>query len=72
MSNFSCDAVAFDNPSVFSEDWENPESAYTHGTLDYELDRDLKLLRVARDDSGSGASSPSMTPYRGISSGPRQ
>ncbi|KAF9788712.1 hypothetical protein BJ322DRAFT_656213 [Thelephora terrestris] len=63
MSNFSWDAVTSDNLSVFSEDdWEDLESAYTHETLDYELDRDLKLLRMARDDSDSSASSPSTTP----------
>jgi len=66
MSNFSWDAMTSDNLSVFSEeDWEDLESAYTHDTLDYELDRDLKLLRVARGDSDSSASSsPSSTPPR--------
>lgn len=63
MSNFSWDAMTSDNLSVFSEeDWEDLESAYTHDTLDYELDRDLKLLRIARNDSDSTASSPSTTP----------
>ena len=64
MSNFSWDAMTSDNLSVFSEeDWEDLESAYTHDTLDYELDRDLKFLRVARNDSdSSAASSPSTTP----------
>jgi len=63
MSNFSWDAMASDDLSVFSEeDWEDLESAYTHDTLDYELDRDLKLLRVARSGSDSSASSPSTTP----------
>lgn len=63
MSNFSWDAMTSDNLSDFSEeDWEDLESAYTHDTLDYELDRDLKLLRVARNDSDSNASSPSTTP----------
>ena len=64
MSNFSWDAMTSDNLSTFSEeDWEDLESAYTHDTLDYELDRDLKLLRIARGDSGSNAStSPSTTP----------
>ena len=64
MSNFSWDAMTSDNLSDFSEeDWEDLESAYTHDTLDYELDRDLKLLRVARNDSDSSASSsPSTTP----------
>ena len=63
MSNFSWDAM--DNLSVFSEeDWEDLESAYTHDTLDYELGRDLELLRVARNDSGSSVSPPSTTPPR--------
>jgi hypothetical protein len=62
MSNFSWDAMTSDNLSVCSEDWEDLESAYTHDTLDYELDRDLKLLRMARNDSNSSASSPSTTP----------
>ena len=64
MSNLSWDAMTSDNLSVFSEeDWEDLESDYTHDTLDYELDRDLKLLRVARADSDSSASpSPSTTP----------
>jgi hypothetical protein len=64
MSDFSWDAMTSDNLSTFSgEDWEDLESAYTHDTLDYELDRDLKLLRVAGEDSGSSAStSPSTTP----------
>jgi len=63
MSNFSWDAMDLDNLSVFSgEDWEDLESAYTHDTSDYDLDRDPKLLRVTRDDSGSSASSPSTTP----------
>ena len=63
MSDFSWDAMTSDNLSVFSEeDWEDLESAYTHDTTDYELDQDLKLLRVARDDSGPGAPSPSTTP----------
>ncbi|KAF9777617.1 hypothetical protein BJ322DRAFT_1106743 [Thelephora terrestris] len=48
------------------EDWEDLESAYTHDTLDDELDWDLKPLRMARDDSASCASSPS-TPRRGHS-----
>jgi len=64
MSNFSWDAMTSDNLSDFSEeDWEDLESAYTHDTLDYELDRDLKLLRIARQDSDSSStSSPSSTP----------
>jgi len=63
MSNFSWDAMTSDNLSVFSEDWEDLESAYTHDTLDYELDRDLKLLQIARNDSDSSASSsPSTSP----------
>ncbi|KAF9652269.1 hypothetical protein BDM02DRAFT_2899345 [Thelephora ganbajun] len=63
MSNFSWDAMTSDNLSVFSEeDWEDLESAYTHDTLDYELDRDLRLLRIARNDSDSSTSSPSTTP----------
>ena len=63
MSNFSWDALTSDNLSVFDEeDWEDLESAYTHDTLDYELDRDLKLLRMARGDSESTGSSPSTTP----------
>ena len=64
MSNFSWDAMTSDDFSVFSEeDWEDLESAYTHDTLDYELDRDLKLLRVARNDSDSStSSSPSTSP----------
>ena len=63
MSNFSWDALTSDNLSVFDEeDWEDLESAYTHDTLDYELDRDLKLLRMARNDSDSSSSSPSTTP----------
>ena len=65
MSNFSWDAMTADNLSDFSEeDWEDLESAYTHDTLDYELNQDLKLLRAARDDSDSCASSPSTTPPR--------
>ena len=65
MSNFSWDAMTFDNMSDFDEeDWEDLESAYTHETIDYELDRDLKLLRAARSDSDSSASSPSSTPPR--------
>ena len=65
MSNFSWDAMSFDNMSDFSEeDWEDLESAYTHDTIDYELDRDLKVLRAARTDSDSSASSPSTTPPR--------
>jgi hypothetical protein len=45
MSNFSWDAMASDDLSVFSEeDWEDLESTYAHDTLDYELDQDLKLL----------------------------
>ena len=53
-----------DNLNVFSEgDWEDLEFAYTHDTLDYELDRDLELLRVARNDSDSSTlPSPSTTP----------
>jgi len=67
MSDFSWDAITSDNLSVFSEeDWEDLESAYTHDTIDYELDRDLKLLRVARSNSDSSSapspSTPSMTP----------
>ena len=63
MSNFSWDAMTSDNLSVFSEeDWSDLESAYTHDTLDYQLDRDLQLLRVARSDPDSGSSSPSTTP----------
>ena len=63
MSNFSWDAMTSDDFSVFSEeDWEDLESAYTHDTLDYELGRDLELLRAARHDSDSSASSPSTTP----------
>jgi len=63
MSNFSWDAMTSDDLSVFSEeDWEDLESAYTHDTLDYELDRDLKLLRAARNGSDSSDSSPSTTP----------
>jgi len=65
MSNFSWDAMTADNLSVFSEeDWEDLESAYTHDTLDYELDRDLRLLPLVRhdSDSSSAASSPSTTP----------
>lgn len=63
MSNFSWDAMTSDNLSVFDgDDWEDLESAYTHDTIDYELDRDLKLLRVARNDPDSGSPSPSTTP----------
>jgi hypothetical protein len=63
MSNFSWDAMTSDDLSVFSEeDWSDLESAYTHDTLDYQLDRDLQLLRVARSDPDSGSSSPSTTP----------
>ena len=63
MSNFSWDAMTSDDLNAFDEeDWEDLESAYTHDTLDYELDRDLKLLRMARNDSDSSASSPSTTP----------
>ena len=66
MSNFSWDDMTSDNLSVFSqEDWEDLESAYTHDTLDYELDRDLKLLRMARNHSNSSTpstSTPSTTP----------
>ena len=63
MSNFSWDAMTSDNLSVFSEDWEDLESAYTHDALDHELDRDLKLLQIARNDSDSDASSsPSASP----------
>ena len=65
VSNFSWDGMSFDNMSDFSEeDWEDLESAYTHDTIDYELDRDLKLLRATRSDSDSSASSPSTTPPR--------
>jgi len=65
MSNFSWDAMSFDNLSDFSEeDWEDLESAYTHDTIDYELDQDLKLLRATRSASDSGTPSPSSTPPR--------
>ncbi|KAF9783220.1 hypothetical protein BJ322DRAFT_142182 [Thelephora terrestris] len=63
MSNFSWDAVDSDDLSLLiEEDWEDLESAYTHDTLDHELDRDLKLLRMARSDSGSRVSFLSTTP----------
>lgn len=64
MSNFSWDAMTSDDFSDFSEeDWEDLESPYTHGTLD-ELDQGLKLIRAARQVSGSGTPSPSTTPSR--------
>jgi hypothetical protein len=64
MSNFSWDAMASDTLSAFGEeDWEDLESVYTHDTLDYELDRDMGLLHVTRDDPESPSTTPPQKTY---------
>ena len=50
VSNFSWDAVASDDLSVFSEvDWEDLESPHAHDTLHYELDQELQHLQPNSD-----------------------
>ena len=64
MSNFSWDAMASDALSAFGEeDWEDLESVYAHDIIDYELDRDLNLLHVARYDPDFLPTTPPQRTY---------
>lgn len=61
MSNISWDAMTSDDLGVLSEeDWEDLGSTLT---LDNELDRYLKLLRVARNDSNFPFTTPPRMTY---------